>query len=358
MNKINVTKSYLPPLEEYTQKISSIWDNHILTNYGPLNIEFTNKMKNILGVENLHYVTNGTIALQLALEALDITDGEIITTPFTFIATTNSIVWQRCEPIFVDINKDDFTIDVNKIEEKITEKTRAILAVHCFGFPCDVEKIQEIATKYNLFVIYDAAHSFGTKLNNRSVLSYGDISCCSLHATKVFHSVEGGLCVVNNNDYEDKMNSIKNFGSKDGKYQYIGINAKNSEFHAAMGSCIADHFSEIIKKRKENYDLYVKYLNDSVIIPKLPDNFTYNYIYFPILFETEEELLKAFSHLNEINIYPRRYFFPSINDLELYSNCEKTPIASDISRRIACLPFDTYIEEDTIKAIAKVLKKQ
>lgn len=358
MKKINVTKSYLPPIEEYIDKISKMWDSHFLTNYGPLNNELVEKLIDYLNVKNLHYVNNGTIALQLALESMDIKEGEIITTPFTFIATTNSIMWQRCKPVFVDIDSKNFNIDVSKIEEKITNNTKAILAVHCFGFPCDVEKIEQISKKYNLKVIYDAAHSFGTKIGDRSVLSYGDISCCSLHATKVFHSVEGGLCICNNNLYNEKLNSIKNFGSNNGTYEYYGINGKNSEFHAAMGLCVFDHFNEILEQRKKNYELYIKYLDDCVTIPTLPDNFTYNYIYFPVLFNSEEELLSVFEALNNEDIYPRRYFYPAINDLEMYRDYNHdTPIASDISKRIACLPFDTYIDEEDIKKIAIIIKK-
>lgn len=356
--KINVTKSYLPPIEEYVSKISKIWDNHFLTNYGPLNQELVTKLENYLNVTNLHYVNNGTTAIQLALDSMNITSGDIITTPFTFIATTNSILWQRCNPVFVDINEYDFNIDVNKIEEKITKKTKAILAVHCFGIPCDIIGINKIAKKYNLRVIYDAAHSFGTKIGNKSVLSYGDISCCSLHATKVFHSVEGGLCIVNNKEYNEKLNSIKNFGNNDGSYKYVGINAKNSEFHAAMGLCLLDHIEEIINKRKKIYNYYIKCLNDCVYIPKLPKDFTYNYIYFPILFNSEEELLKVFKKMNQKNIYPRRYFYPAINDLEFYKTYEdSTPIASDISKRIACLPLDTYLNEEDIETIASIIKK-
>lgn len=359
MNKrINVTKSYLPPFKEYTDKLKTIWDNHFLTNFGPLNNELVNRLEKYLGVKNLHYVNNGTSALQLALETLEIEDGEVITTPFTFIATSNSIVWQRCKPVFVDIDPNDYNIDVTKIENKITKNTKAIMAVHCFGYPCNVAKIKAIADKYNLKVIYDAAHSFGTKLNNKSIFSYGDISCSSLQATKVYHTVEGGLCIVNNEKYNARMNALKNFGTEDGIYQYFGINAKDSEFHAAMGLCVLDHIDEIIEKRHERYDWYVKYLENSVVIPKMPDNFTYNYIYFPVLFKSEENLLEAFDQLNKINIFPRRYFYPSINDLKLYNEYNHdTPIASDISRRIACLPFDTYITETTIKKIAKIVKK-
>ena len=354
---INVTKSYLPPIEEYVKRISTIWENHILTNYGPLNKEFNEKLEEYLNLKNVHYVGNGTISLMLSLDAMDIRDGEVITTPFTFVATLDSIVWQRCKPVFVDINNNNFNIDVKKIREKITPKTKAIMAVHCFGLPCDVEEIAKIAKENNLLVIYDAAHSFGTKIGNNSVLSYGDISSCSLHSTKVFHSVEGGICVVNNQKFNDKMSAIKNFGNINGEYNYVGINAKNSEFHAAMGLCVLNHLDEIISLRKKVYESYVKKLDGILEIPKLPENFTYNYIYFPVLFKNEKQLLKTFEKLNELNIYPRRYFYPSLDRLKIFSCDYDLPNSNDIAQRVACLPMDTYLTEEDIDVITEVIKK-
>jgi len=357
MRKIYVTKSYLPPIQEYIEEIKTIWDNHFLTNYGPLNHKLVENLEKELKVSNLHYMTNGTITLQLAINAMNITEGEIITTPFTFIATASSIMWQNCTPIFVDINKNDYNINVNEIESKITEKTKAILAVHCFGYPCDVDRLEKISKKYNIPVIYDAAHAFGVELNGKSLLSYGDIASCSLHATKIFHSVEGGICVVNNEKYNPKLNAIKNFGNNEGNYEYIGINAKNSEFHAAMGLCVLKHFNEIINKRKEVYELYLKYLNKSLEIYKIPNNIKYNYIYLPVLFKSEETLLNVFSKLNEKEIYPRRYFYPALNELEIFKCNADTPIAEDISKRIACLPLDTYITEEEVKYICDIINK-
>lgn len=356
-NAIYVTKSYLPPLEEYIQEISTIWNSHQLTNYGLLNNKLLLRLKKYLQIDNLHYVTNGTTALQLALDALNITSGEIITTPFTFIATTNSILWQRCKPVFVDINDVDFNIDVTKIEEKITSNTKAILAVHCFGLPCDVKKIEQIAKNHNLKVIYDAAHSFGTKINNKSILAYGDISCCSFHATKVFHTIEGGLCAVNNKKVNEKLESIKHFGLKDEKYKYVGINAKNSEFHAAMGICVLNHFKEIIKIRKSKSELYRKNLSSKLYIPSLPKNFQYNYIYFPVLFETEKQLVAVLNSLKKKNIYPKRYFYPCTNHALYRKNIDNTPIAENISKRIVCLPLDTYISDLNIIDICNIINE-
>ncbi|HIS86806.1 MAG TPA: DegT/DnrJ/EryC1/StrS family aminotransferase [Candidatus Caccenecus avistercoris] len=357
MKKINVTKSYLPPYEEYITEIKKIWDNNILTNYGPINIELQNKLEKYLDIDKVHFVNNGTIALLLAIDCLGLENVDIITTPFSFIATASSIVWQKCKPIFVDINPESLNIDPEKIEEKITPRTKAILAVHCFGIPCDVEKIQEIAQKNNLFVIYDAAHAFGVKYKNKSLLSYGDISCCSLHATKIYHSVEGGLCVVNNKKYEEKMEAIKKFGTINNSYKFIGINAKNSEFHAAMGICVLNHLDEIILTRKRIYQQYVKELKDLVEIPSIPKECEYNYIYFPVIFKSEERLLRVVARLNENNIYPRRYFYPSLSSLNIFGNTEKCEISLDISKRILCLPFDTYIENKDIKLICKIIRE-
>lgn len=356
MKNIFVTKSFLPPIEEYIEEIKPIWENHFLTNYGPLNNKLVESLEKKLNVKNLHYMNNGTITLQIAIDSLNITDGEIITTPFTFIATASSILWQKCKPIFVDINEEDFNINPKKIEEKINSKTKAIMAVHCFGYPCDVKSIEEISKKYNIPVIYDAAHAFGVEINGKSLLSYGDISSCSLHATKIFHSVEGGICIANNEKYNEKINSTKNFGNKDGNYEYVGINAKNSEFHAAMGLCVLRHFDEIIEKRKNIYDLYYEQLHNTVKIHKVDDKIKYNYIYFPILFENETQLLKVFEELNKNNIYPRRYFYPSLNELEIFGEKQNTPISEDISKKVACLPLDTYLEKEDVMLICKIIK--
>lgn len=223
---IFVTKSFLPPLEDYQKLISQIYETAILTNSGPMVRELESKLREYLGVEYFHYLTNGTIALQLALSAMDIDDGEIITTPFSYVATTSSILWQRCKPVFVDIEPNNFTIDTTKIEAAITPKTRAIMAVHVFGYACDVDKIEQVARKYNLRVIYDGAHAFGTKYKGRSLLSYGDVSTCSFHATKLFHTIEGGACIVRDKSVSDKLELQKRFGHNKDDHFMLGINAK------------------------------------------------------------------------------------------------------------------------------------
>ena len=248
---INVTKSFLPDKEEYIGYINQIWDSVHLTNNGPLLQRLEKELKTYLDVDNLFYCGNGTIVLQIALKAFDIT-GEVITTPFSYCATSNVIIWENCIPVFVDIDRDTFNIDPDKIEAAITPDTKAILATHVYGNPCDVEKIEAIAKKHNLVVIYDAAHGFGVKYKGKSLLAYGDLSTCSLHATKVFHSVEGGLIVTPRQELNHKLHLLRAFGHKgDENYYYAGINGKNSEFHAAMGLCNLPRLPEIIDYRRQ-----------------------------------------------------------------------------------------------------------
>lgn len=352
---IYVTKSFMPPIAEYNKYVAGIFERCFLTNQGPLVQELEKKLSEYLGVENLHYVTNGTVALQLALAALDINDGEIITTPFSYVATTSSILWQRCTPRFVDIEPNNFTIDVDKIEASITPKTRAIMAVHVFGYACDIERIGQIAEKHNLRVIYDGAHAFGAKYKGKSLLSYGDISTCSFHATKLFHTVEGGACIVRDKSVSDKLELQKRFGHTYDSHVMLGINAKQSEFHAAMGLANFPYIADIIDKRKQISDKYDELLSGAVIRPKVQDGLEYNYAYYPVVFKNEEELLRVFAALNAINIFPRRYFWPSLNKLS-YVNGESCPISEDVSTRIACLPLYVGLDDETIEKISGVIK--
>ena len=354
---INVTRSFMPPMEEYEEYLKKIWDSRYLTNEGPLLKELQKKLEEYLGVDYVSMVTNGTIAIQLALNALDITEGEIITTPFSFVATTSCIVWERCKPVFVDIDKDTFCIDVNKIEEAITNKTKAIMAVHVYGYPCDVEKIQEIAEKHGLKVIYDAAHAFGCRYKGKSLLSYGDISTCSFHATKVFHTIEGGACITNNKEIYDKLQSIKNFGSVNGNYDNVGINGKITEFNAAMGLCNLKYIKEIIEERKEICETYDKLLEGKVVRPKVVENLEYNYIYYPIILKDEEETLKIIDALHKEEINPRRYFYPSLNTLKYITDKENCPISEDISKRALCLPLYNGLTKEEVIKIGSIVKK-
>lgn len=356
MENIYVTKSYLPPREEFFNYASTIFDNCILTNEGPLSQLLAEKLRTFLNVNNFSYVTNGTVALQLALKALDVSDGEVITTPFSYVATTSSILWEHCVPVFADIESENFTINPKKIEEKITEKTKAIMPVHVFGYACNIEEIEKIAEKYALKVIYDAAHTFGTRYKGKSLSAYGDISTLSFHATKLFHTIEGGGCIVNNREIFQKLELMKRFGHEGDNHIMLGINAKQDEFNAAMGLANLEHIEEIITERKRISELYDSLLESRLRRPKKQEGLEYNYAYYPVLFESEKELLAAFERLARINVYPRRYFYPSLNTLPYLPDTEICPVSEDISKRIACLPLFLGLNEITICKICKVLK--
>lgn len=280
---IPVTKPFLPPKEEYYAYIDQVWKRNWLTNHGPLVNELELKLKEYLGLEHLLFLTNGTVALQIAIKALEL-KGEIITTPFSYVATSSSIVWENCKPVYVDIEEGSLNIDPAKIEEAINENTSAILATHVYGNPCEVEKIQEIAGRHNLHVIYDGAHAFGVKLSNKSIFEFGDISTISFHATKLFHTTEGGAVITPKADRLKKMAYLRNFGHEGPeKFVELGINGKNCEFHAAMGLCNLKYINDIIERRKEltaYYDLKIKNLN--VKKQLIHPGTEYNYAYYPI----------------------------------------------------------------------------
>ena len=351
-----VTKSFLPPLGEYEFYIKKIFENGQLTNQGPLLKELEEKLKTFLGVENFHYITNGTIAIQLALKALGIEEGEIITTPFSYVATTSSILWERCTPVFVDIEPDNFTIDADKIEAAITPKTKAIIAVHVFGYACNIEKIENIAKKHNIKVIYDAAHAFGSLYKGKSLLSFGDISTCSFHATKLFHTIEGGACIVKDKAVSDKLELIKRFGHQGDEHFCLGINAKQSEMNAAMGLANFPYLKEILSNRKRICDLYDSQLQGLIGRPKKQEDIVYNNAYYPVIFKDEKELLAVFAALNEKNIFPRRYFYPSLNKLPYLKDAASCPISEDITKRIACLPLFNDMTDEKVNLVCDILK--
>lgn len=355
MSKIFVTKTFLPPLEEYEKYLEHIWSDNQLTNQGPLIKKLEDKLKKYLNVKYLQIVTNGTLALQIALESLDINEGEIITTPFTYVATISSILWQKCIPVFVDINPKTLCIDPVKIEQAITKKTKAILPVHVFGNPCEVEKIKKIADKHNLKTIYDGAHAFGVKYKNKSLFNYGDISICSFHATKLFHTIEGGCLITNKKEIDQKIDLIKRFGHYGDNHLCLGLNAKASEFQAAMGLCNLKYVNKIIKLRKEKFKLYDKYLKNKFQTLQINQNIKPNFSYYPIILKTEKETLKIIKKLNDKQIYPRRYFYPSLNTLKYIKDKQKCPISEDISKRILCLPLYTDLKKEIIFKICKLM---
>lgn len=345
---IPVTKPFLPPQEDYLALVEGIWKRQWLTNMGPLASELEMKLKEYLGVNHLLYVTNGTVALQMAIKALGLT-GEIITTPFSFVATTSSIVWEGCTPVFVDIDEKTLNIDASKIEAAITDKTQAILATHVYGNPCDVEVIDVIAKKHNLKVIYDGAHAFGVKIKGKSIFEYGDISTCSLHATKLYHSIEGGLVITKSADLLKKMSSIRNFGIAGfDSFDELGINGKNSEFHAAMGLINLKYIQDIHHQRQLISERYnEKLLNFKAFRPQWHPEASENFAYYPLVLESEEFLLKVKSLLDANEIFTRRYFYPSLANTLPYLEPENFEVTDEISKRVLCLPlyYDLTVEE-------------
>ncbi|MCK0109016.1 DegT/DnrJ/EryC1/StrS family aminotransferase [Flavobacteriaceae bacterium S0825] len=352
---IRVTKTFLPPQEEYQAILKKAWDSGWITNRGVLIKELEEKLKNYLQVPNIIATTNGTLPLQIAIKALGL-KGEIITTPFSYVATTSSIVWEGCSPVFVDIHPEYLTIDETKIEAAITSKTTAILATHVFGNPCDVETIQTIAKKHNLKVIYDAAHCFGVTYKNQSIFKFGDISTCSFHATKLFHTGEGGAMFTNSEEIHDILFYQHNFGHQGPEsIQGIGINAKMSELQAALGLSVLPYLDIIMNERRSVVNQYNETIDFSKITTfKLRGNTNWNYSYYPILFKDETVLLKVQAKLIENNIIPRRYFYPSLNTLD-YINSKTINISESIASRVLCLPLYVGLKKEETDKIVEII---
>lgn len=354
---INVTKPFLPPIDEYQSYIQSIWSRQWLTNHGPLVNELEEELANYLQVNRLLYVSNGTIALQLAIKALGLT-GEIITTPFSYIATTSSILWEGCHPVMVDIDPHTLNIDADKIEAAITERTTAILATHVYGNACDIEQIAHIAEKHQLKVIYDAAHAFGTQFQGRSVLSYGDVSTISFHATKLFHTIEGGGLVCSQPKVIEQLERMRNFGhTSPTDFSCVGINGKNSEVHAAMGLCNLKYINDIRRVRAElsaHYDALLKEL--PLQKPRVTKGCAYNYAYYPIILSSESVLHQVLAKLNQHQVFPRRYFYPSLSQLSFIEGNFSTPLANDIASRVLCLPLYHTLSQEEINMICRLIR--
>lgn len=354
---IFVTQPSLAPLEEYTELLKGVWERGILTHNGPLVQQLEKEICSKTGLENFVAVSNGTLAIQMAIKALEI-KGEIITTPFTWVATLSAIQWEGCTPVFCDIEIDTLSIDPKKIEEKITNKTVAIMPVHVFGNPCDVEAIDKIAKKHGLKVIYDAAHAIGSTYKGRSLLEYGDISATSLHATKLFNTAEGGGCITTNKQLHEKLKRIRFFGHNDNKdIIEEGFNGKLTEVHAALGLANLKYYDKVLEDRKNKYFLYKEALSKLEFVSfqelKLGEP---NYSYFPIIFDSEDRLLAIEKALNKENIYPRRYFYPAVNTLEFIVSYEPMPLAEDVAKRILCLPLYLKLEEKEISNICKLIR--
>lgn len=363
--KILVTRSSMPEIDEYMNEIRDIWDSHWLTNMGPKHKKLQEELKDYLKVENVDLLTNGHMALELSLQALNLS-GEVITTPFTFASTTHAIVRNNLEPVFCDINPDDYTIDVTKIEELITDKTTAILPVHVYGNVCDIEAIEKIAQKHNLKVIYDAAHTFGVKYKGKGIGSYGDVSCFSFHATKVFNSIEGGAVCFKDPEFGLDIYRLKNFGIRGQEVvDGIGANAKMNEFCAAMGLCNLRHIEDEIAKRKKVVKRYREHFEgvEGIRLNPIQKDVESNYSYFPIvidetIFGVDRNVV--FNYLAEHGIGARKYFYPLTNTFDCFNgkyDVDLTPVALHISNRVLTLPLYADLAMDDVDRICDLVLK-
>ncbi len=345
---IEINRPFLPPQEEYLQLLSEAWDRGWLTNQGPIAESLEAKLADHLGIDHMALVSNGTVAIQMAIKLLGV-KGKVITTPFSFVATASSTVWEGCQPVFADIDKHTWNVDPNSVESLIDEETTAILATHVFGIPCDVERLEQIAHNHGLSIIYDAAHAFGVKIEGRSVFEYGDISTVSFHATKLFHTVEGGGMAIRDVEKRSALRYMRNFGIK-GPYEFdgLGINGKNSELHAAMGLVNLRYVGAVIKKRKTDYETYLKGLEplNYFQFQEIPEGVEHNFGYMPLLFQSESDLEFVFEYLKQKGIHGRRYFYPTLDALPYLENAQ-IPVAKDVASRVMCLPhyFDLSKEE-------------
>lgn len=354
---INVTRPFLPDFDQYNRLIKGVWERGWLTNNGPLVNELEIQLKDRLGIPHLLYLNNGTIALQIAIKALSL-KGEVITTPFSYVATTSSIVWESCSPVMVDICPQTFNIDATKIEAAITEHTSAILATHVFGNACDVDAIEKLANKHNLKVIYDGAHAFGALYKGQSLLNFGDVSTCSFHATKLFHTIEGGCVTTPSAQILKTMAEMRNFGhANQTEFGGIGINGKNSEFHAAMGLCNLPQVDGIIAARRHITERYKGNLQQTNLqFQELSKDLEYNYAYFPIVFSSEHDLLATMESLKLHGIFPRRYFYPSLNKLP-YIPYQPCPESESLSCRVLCLPLYPSLSDVEVDMICRIIKR-
>ncbi len=364
-DKILVTKSSMPELPEYIEEISELWDTHWLTNMGCKHQKLQQQLETYLDVDNVELLTNGHMALELSMQASNLS-GEVITTPFTFASTTHAIVRNGLTPVFCDIDPVTFTIDASKIEELITDRTTAIVPVHVYGNICNIEEIERIAIKYGLKVIYDAAHAFGVTYKTKGIGSYGDISCFSFHATKVFNSIEGGAVCFKDSDFGKKLYKLKNFGIKNEEVvDGIGANAKMNEFCAAMGLCNLRHVDEEIKKRKLIVERYRQHLDnvEGIQLSPVQKDVKTNYAYFPVVFDEKNfgaSRNEVYEALAINNIFARKYFYPLTNTFECFHgkfNVYETPIALHISKRVLTLPLYSNLQLEDVDRICNIVLK-
>ena len=361
---IYVIKPFLPPIEEFCKGLKEIWDNRWLTNNGPIVQRFCRQLSNYFETENICLFNNGTLALQIGLQGMGIA-GEVITTPFTFVATTHALFWNKIRPVFVDIEPDYYTLDPEKVEAAITPWTTAILAVHVFGHPCNVHALADIARRHNLRLIYDAAHAFGVRIGNKSIAHFGNMSMFSFHATKLYHSLEGGMLTFQDSGLKGTLDYLKNFGFKNEVEVVMpGTNAKMNEMQALMGSMVLGYVNELIEKRQQITEIYRERLNDILGIklpPNLPTDVRYNYAYMPIEVDGAQFRIsrdELYEELKKYNIHTRRYFYPLICDYSCYRNVSvKDPltIAYNVSSRILTLPIYYDLSLEDVEKICDII---
>jgi dTDP-4-amino-4,6-dideoxygalactose transaminase len=360
-NPIYVSQPDLPNIDEYFEQLRKIWDSKILTNNGPYLSNLENELADFLNIKYISVFNNATTALMVAIKALNL-NKQVITTPYSFVATASSLLWSNVTPIFVDIDPKTMNIDPSRIEDAINEETQAIMPVHCYGLASDLDRIEEIAQKYKLKVIYDAAHAFGIEINNKSILTSGDMSVVSFHATKVFNTIEGGAIVTGCKELHYKIQSLRNFGFRnETEVIELGINGKMSEFNACFGSAQLKRFSENIKIRKKIDAEYRESLKNitGLRFLNVPENQNYNYSYFPIFIDNKTFPLtrdQLYQHLKDKNIFARRYFYPLITDFEYYKNFNNNdfPVAKKVASEVLCLPMHANL---TLNDTARVIKE-
>ena len=354
---ITVSRPTLPPLEEYLALLEGVWARNHLTNAGPLVVELERRLAEYLGVKHCLFVSNGTIALQLAFRALDLV-GEVITSPFSYVATTSSIAWEGCCPVFADVEPETLTLSAERAEAAITSRTSAIVATHVYGNPCDVDGLADLARRRGLRLVYDAAHAFGAGYRGRALSAYGDVATLSFHATKLFHTVEGGAVVTDDDEVALRVAYLRNFGH-DGyeRFQGIGINGKNSELHAAMGLCLLPRVAAIISERRAlslRYDSALAGRRD-VDRPAIRADTQYNYAYYPVLLSGDAAVRAAQRHLEANGVLARRYFYPSLSGALPYAAAGEVPVALDAAERVLCLPLFTGLTFEVVDRVAALL---
>jgi dTDP-4-amino-4,6-dideoxygalactose transaminase len=355
MERLDVTRAFLPPKADFLRFVDQIWESRWLTNQGPLVRQLEQSIGAFLDGPPPQLVANGTLALQLAIRALELEPGEIVTTPFSYVATTSAIMWEGHQPVFADIDPATLCIDPTLIEAAITERTRAILPVHVFGTPCDVAAIQSIADRYALPVLYDGAHGFGVRFGDRALLHYGTLATCSFHATKLFNTVEGGCVLTADEELGRRIELALRFGHDGDDHQQLGINAKLSELHAAVGLSSLPFVPENIRKRQAVVEAYDEILGDRCRRPSLPPGTVRNYAYYPIILPSEAAVLRILSQGAEEQIFPRRYFYPSLNTLPYLKTSAVCPVSESVALRVLCLPLHPDLPRSQVQRISRLV---